>query len=226
MAGRWLKTAAWQQAGLHLSSQRAPLWGKAHVWQGGFGLPDFSPWSQSQASRLEHSGGVGALRPKQLCLHTVAEQIQLLVSESCCERGHSQHWGQAGAAQWHYRQVDNSSDDFVLYDIFSRAKRALPKRKDLCLFLGLHLWFPLWRLLQSPCTAAILLPLWATSRQPSPPCYQLKSLRLLAVSIVSSVTRGPSSPTWGSYSTIVVRIRIHSVCCDVRKSCAHCLTES
>lgn len=213
MAGRLPKRAARQPAGLHLSSQRAPLWGKAHVWPGGFGLPDFSPWSPSQASRPELAGGVGPLGPKQLSVRTVAEQIRLLVSESRCERGHPKHWGQAGAAHWPYRQVDNwSGFFFFLYDIFSRATRALTKRKDLwltcylsCSFLGLHLRFPPWRLLQSPCTAATLLPLWATSGQPSPPCCQLKSLRALAVSIVSSVTWGPSSQTWGSYSMIVVR---------------------
>jgi len=95
-----------------------------------------------------------------------------------------------------------------------RRFRASTRRNDLTwlLFivptlLGLHLRFPQCRLLGSPCTAAILLRRWATSRRSSPPYCRVKSLRVLAVSIVSSATWGPSSPTWGSSSMIVVRRR-------------------
>lgn len=131
MAGRLPKRAARQPAGLHLSSQRAPLWGKAHVWPGGFGLPDFPPWSPSQASRHELAGGVGPLGPKQLSVRTVAEQIRLLVSESRCERGHPKHWGQAGAAHWAYRQVDNWSVFFFLVWYFLQGYKSFGEEERL-----------------------------------------------------------------------------------------------
>lgn len=115
MACRWPQTAARQQTGLHLSSQRAPLWCKAHVWPGGSRLSDFSPWSSSQPGCPEVWRGVGSLGPKQLSVCAVAKQIWLLVRESRCEGGHPKHWRQAGAANWHHRQVENGSPDHLVF---------------------------------------------------------------------------------------------------------------